>query len=236
MNVKIIILFLGLLLNSCASVPITEGTYSSKESPYTLILDKNGDYQFFKTYVANVRKELVSKGKWNRIDKKFIRLQSDWLYDITIVDPAVTEKKTNESGTLTFAILTDMHPTLNEFSALDYRIEFLPLDNKTNYLNRTWPTNFNRISVTEDLKVEGFRITLYPKRQYFSEKCVNEIQTIDYTIKDPKANYFEIKVPSVTYEFIQFIRFKNEYLFCDGFDVIWEDNQLINTTKLSANN
>ena len=62
-------------------------------------------------------------------------------------------------------------------------------------------------------KIERFNIFIYPKPN-FQGRNVGEryFITPEYTIKDPKSNYFQIEIPELTYEYMTYIRLNKEYI------------------------
>lgn len=225
-------LIISLMFVSCSSKYNLGGKYLSEDRTEELILDKNN---YIYKNIDNITFpfkccDTISHGTWTKIIKNnFIELNSAEAYNnnfALLIE--VNEQNIDSLKKITFNInnkIEEHYIKHNEkYREILYVIHLNSSDSNLNHIisSKVWDTNKIEFEKPENVFINSFNIEIILKNDIpLSNKGVEELMTFDYTIKNLSSNNFSINIKELSYQYISFERFVNDFAMVYKNEILW---------------
>lgn len=211
----LITLALFLNLNIYAQKNIA-GSYIGKETNRVLILNPDSNYYLLNEEAGYILYHLdtLSFGKWRK-DDGFIILNSSKNLEGISFKADVKEEFLPEKDSLVIEINNPYEEYFRRIGGKRLFDYIFYIDSYDHKFGPEIQMKNNKIGLykTKKDKIVNINITIVPNSYlYPSILAFNYLTTDLYSFKNRSSNYIKINIPNFTFEYIGYIRFRNEYV------------------------
>lgn len=180
--------------------------------------------------------DTLAIGEFEIDNKGFLIVDSPgWLNDV-FVDIVVNEKIIAGKDSVTFFISnpieTDLRKFNSEKSDLEYSLLVQPKSGSLDYFkenNKAFDENEIIYYNPRQLPIADFTIMIRPKSSiYIRDIQTWELHSLEYKVKNPGSNSFEIDIPKLSYGYLSYKRLHGEYVKIVNKDlIVWEGKEFV---------
>lgn len=227
------------------------GIYVGRISARKIILDSDGSFQILNPKLSGIFdmgvstfSDTISSGEWY-IDKDFLVLNSSKRIINRTLSLKVNETFCRNSDSLYLFINAPIEKTLSVLDVLSPNHPYNFPGRLVNYYLEVYSRNGRNYGDISNIpfgpearffvgdntaqRIDSFRILIYPNTRSFDNTLsYSELSTIYYYPKDTLANCFNIVIPDLSIQFINYRRLVGEYVkIVSQKELMWENETFI---------
>ena len=224
-NFRYIAIFLVSLLMSCATYEITsqdvQGTYRQVENNRIELSLYKGKFVLKDNFEpSHLDIELykccdtIAYGKW-QIDNGYLELSSPEELSTYYLNMYVEEEVKSTHNSKTTVVIENPIESYYDKNNEDFRELYYSInatDIRGNSIKKKTDLS-NKVDLETPNGINSFEITVEPKYNIaIRNVATREVFTIPYQVKNPKANFFKIKIPELNYPYLTYKSLEKDYI------------------------